>query len=92
MSQKNKKSNKFINNVCFSRQQNICSKQIAKKKFRRFFKIIQRNLLRSENIFKGSLDVSHFILEINIGKRRIRHTTTLKLYDKFLDRLKIDSR
>ena len=27
--------------------------------------------------FKGSLDRSHFIFEINVGKRRIRYTTTL---------------
>ena len=29
--------------------------------------------------FKGSLDPSHFIFEINVGKRRIRHRTTLDL-------------
>ena len=29
--------------------------------------------------FKGSPDPSHFIFEINIGKGRIRHRTTLKL-------------
>ena len=40
--------------------------------------------------FKGSLYPNHFIFEINIGKGRIRHTTTLKLNDEFLDRLKID--
>ena len=28
---------------------------------------------------KGSSDPSHFIFEINVGKRRIRHGTTLKL-------------
>ena len=28
---------------------------------------------------KGSSDPSHFIFEINVGKRRIRHRTTLKL-------------
>ena len=39
--------------------------------------------------FKGGLDQSHFIFEINVGKRRIRHTTTLKLNGEFLDRLKI---
>ena len=37
---------------------------------------------------KGSSDPSHFINEINVGKGRIRHTTTLKLNDEFLDRLK----
>ena len=42
--------------------------------------------------FKGSSDPSHFtsIFEINVGKRRIRHTTTLKLNGEFQDRLKID--
>ena len=39
---------------------------------------------------KGSSDPSHFIFEINIGKSRIRHTTTLKLNDKVLGRLQID--
>ena len=37
-----------------------------------------------------SSDPNHFIFEINVGKRRIRHTTTLKLNDEFQDRLKID--
>ena len=41
---------------------------------------------------KASSDVSHFILEINVGKSRIRHTTTLKLSNEFLDRLKIEFR
>ena len=36
---------------------------------------------------KCSSDPSHFIFEINVGKSRIRHTTTLKLNDEFLDRL-----
>ena len=40
--------------------------------------------------FKGSQDPNHFIFEINVGKRRIRHRTTLKLNDEFLDRPKID--
>ena len=44
------------------------------------------------NIFKGSPALNHFIFEINVGKGRIRHTTTLNLNDEFLDRLKIDSR
>ena len=39
---------------------------------------------------KGSSDPSDFIFEINVGKRRIRHTKTLKLNDEVLDRLKID--
>ena len=41
-------------------------------------------------MIKGSSDPSHFILDINVEKGRIRHTTTLKLNDEFLDRLKID--
>ena len=41
-------------------------------------------------IFKVSLESSHFIFEINVEKRRIRHTTTLN--DEFLDRLRIDWR
>ena len=41
-------------------------------------------------ICKGSSDPSHFIFEINVGKRLIRHATTLKLNDKVLKRLKID--
>ena len=40
--------------------------------------------------FNGNPDASHFILEISVGRRRIRHKTTLKLTDEFLDRLKID--
>ena len=40
---------------------------------------------------KGSSDPSHFIFEINVGKSRIRHRTTLKLNDEFLDRLKMTS-
>ena len=42
------------------------------------------------SLVKGSLDPSHFIFEINVGKSRIRHTTTLQLNDEVLDRLKID--
>ena len=42
--------------------------------------------------FKGSLDPSHStcISEINVGKRRIRHTTTMKLNVGLQDRLRID--
>ena len=40
--------------------------------------------------FKGSSDPNDFIFEINVGKKWIRHTATLKLNDEFLDRLKID--
>ena len=37
-----------------------------------------------------TVDPSHFSFEINVGKRRIRHRTTLKLNGEFLDRLQID--
>ena len=40
--------------------------------------------------FKGSSDSNHFIFEIDVGKSRIRHTTTLKLNDEFLNRIKMD--
>ena len=43
-------------------------------------------------LFKGSPDLNHLIFEINVGKGRIRHKTTLNLNDEFLDRLKIDCR
>ena len=33
--------------------------------------------------FKGSPDKSHFIFEINVGKRRIRHRTTLNFIDSY---------
>ena len=32
-----------------------------------------------KNFFKGSSDPSHFVFHINVGKKRIRHGTTLKL-------------
>ena len=48
----------------------------------------KRNLSGKFNV-KGSPDLSHFIFEINVGKRRIRHTTTQKFNDEFLDRFKI---
>ena len=37
---------------------------------------------------RGSSDQNQFIFQINVGKRRIRHVTTLKLKDEFLDRIK----
>ena len=40
-------------------------------------------------LFKDSPYTSHFILEINVEKRQIRHRTTLKLNDEFPDRLKM---
>ena len=44
------------------------------------------------NIFKGSPALNHFIFEINVGKGRTRHTTTLNLNDEFFDQPKIDCR
>ena len=40
---------------------------------------------------KGSPDPNHFIFEINVGKRRIRHTETLKsnIFRSTQNRLKI---
>ena len=46
--------------------------------------------LKNDPCFKGSPDPSHFIFEIDVGERRIRHWTTLNLNDKFPDRVKID--
>ena len=40
--------------------------------------------------FKGSSEQSHFIFEINVGKSRTRHTTTVKFNDEFPERFKID--
>ena len=39
---------------------------------------------------KDSPGPSHFVCETNIGKGRIRHTTTLKLNDEFRDEFKND--
>ena len=38
-----------------------------------------------ENV-KGSSDPSHFIFEINVGKSRIRHRTTLNFNDGIFNR------
>ena len=38
----------------------------------------------------GSPDPSHFIFEINVGKRRIRYGTTLNLNDLMFIRFSID--
>ena len=48
------------------------------------------SLIIKLDFLKASSDPSHFIFEINVGKSRIRHTTTLKLNDEFLDRVKFD--
>ena len=42
--------------------------------------------------FKSSPEPSLFILQCNVGIRRIRHTMTLKQNDLFLERLKIEWR
>ena len=57
---------------------------------RRVDLIFERMDRVSFSIFKDTSDQNHFIFEINFGKRRIRHTTTLKLNSEFLDWLKID--
>ena len=45
-------------------------------------KILESTLIITNTIFiKGSSDESHFIFEINAGKSRIRHWTTLNLND-----------
>ena len=55
-----------------------------------FKKKIIKKILRV--IFKGIPDLNHFIFEINVGKGRARHKTTLNLNDEFLDRPKFDCR
>ena len=42
--------------------------------------------------FKGSPEPSKFNSEINVGKSRIRHSTTLKLNCEFLDRVQMERR
>ena len=39
---------------------------------------------------KGSSDRNQFIFEINVGKSRIRHRTTLNLNDAISDRFEVD--
>ena len=38
------------------------------------------------SLFKGGPVPSHFIFEINVGKKRIRHKTTLNLNDAIFNR------
>ena len=45
----------------------------------------QRNRSIGLEKFKGSSDPSHFTFEINVGKGRIRHATTLKLNHELLE-------
>ena len=47
-------------------------------------------LLRQRTTLKGSPDPSHFIFEINVGKRRIRHRTILNLNDLIFNRFRLD--
>ena len=63
---------------------NSQSKEVNMKCFQ---KLVSDFILKS---FKGSSGPSHFIFEINVGKGRIRHRTTLKLKDELLNRLKFD--
>ena len=44
----------------------------------------------SWKIIKSSSDPKHFIFEINVGKRWIRHETTLKLNDDIFNRFWVD--
>ena len=44
-----------------------------------FINLIQYDMFAIFKTFKGSPDPSHFIFEINVGKRRIRRRPTLNL-------------
>ena len=53
--------------------------------------VISTSLIPSMSLYSILRVVwTHFIYENNVGKRRIRYITTLKLNDEFLDRLKVD--
>ena len=69
--------------------------KLINKYFINFVRFLVRNLrtVWSKLIkeIKGRSDPSHFF-EIIVGNSRIWHTTTQKLNDEFLDRLKIDWR
>ena len=43
--------------------------------------VMLRQSFKLISIVKGSSDQSYFIVELNVGKRRIRHRTTLNLND-----------
>ena len=60
----------------------------AKDKLRMVFKIKLDYWLKCyfQRFFKGTLDPSHFIFEINVGKRRIRNRKTLNLNDLIFNR------
>ena len=80
------KSVKLKNNSVGSKQTTVSTKNAPTKQmkikqilfFRRIFLRSFRRFYRSD-IFKGSPDSSNFNFEINVGKSRIRHRTTLKL-------------
>ena len=59
---------------------------ILQKDFR-FVTVTQNQMVSRGKIFKGSPNQSHFIFEINVGNRRIRHITTLNL---LLQRILVD--
>ena len=43
-----------------------------------------------ELMIKDSSDPSHFAFEINVGRERIRHRTTLSFNDAFFNRFGVD--
>ena len=58
-----------------------------------FFCILEYSCNTKSNLkirFKGSSDPSHFISEINVGKSRIRHRTTLILNGVIFNRFWVD--
>ena len=52
---------------------------------------IYERIQKDKSLFKLRVDSNHFIFEINVGKRRIRHTETLKsnIFRSTQNRLKI---
>ena len=69
----------------------ICSAQVLQENFESIkttgcvrFKWVHKllsNKLKFIRDLKGSTDQSHFIFEINVGKKRIRYRTALNLND-----------
>ena len=56
-------------------------KMVAYSKLILGSKLAENNILENIHFVKGSSDTSHFIFQVNVGKRRIRHRTTLNLND-----------
>ena len=52
--------------------------------------LVSASVTQCLDTVKGSSNPSHLIFVINVGMSPVRHTTTLKMNDEFLDRLKID--